>query len=72
MALAAASFPIVSGFVAAVLIAIQLAQKTPETHGGSFGMGIFAIVMFWFYAVMASVIIGVPTAWYFVRLFQRG
>ena len=39
---------------------------------GSFGMVIFSIVMFWFYGLMASVLIGLPTAVVAVRAFQRG
>lgn len=70
--LAAASVPLASGVVAAVVIALQFAQKTPDTHNGSFGMSIFALVMFWFYGLMASVVVGLPTAIVAVRAFQRG
>ncbi len=68
--LSAAAFPIVTAIVAALLIAVQFAQRTPQTHGGSFGMTIFAICMFWFYGVMASAVIGVPAAVIAVRTFR--
>lgn len=70
--LSAAAFPIVTAAVAALLIALQFAQKAPDAHKGSFGMVIFAIVMFWFYGLMASAVVGLPTAVVAVRSFQRG
>ena len=70
--LSAASVPIVTAVIAALLIALQFAQRAPDAHRGSFGMVIFSIVMFWFYGLMASVLIGLPTAVVAVRAFQRG
>ena len=70
--LAAAAFPIVTAIIAALLIAVQFAQKAPDAHGGSFGMVIFAIVMFWFYGLMGSIVVGLPTAVIAVRAFRRG
>lgn len=70
--LAASAFPIVTAVLAALLIALQFAQRAPDAHKGSFGMAIFTIVMFWFYGLIASAIVGLPTAFVAVRAFQRG
>ncbi|WBH15981.1 hypothetical protein [Sphingomonas radiodurans] len=69
---AVASFPVLSGLFAAVVIAGEIAKLTPQDHRGSFGMAIFAVVVFWFYGLVASVIVGVPTAVVAVGRFRGG
>lgn len=69
--LSAFSVPILSTalFVAAVLVTLADVPNVPER--GTVGMVIFSMVFFLFYAVVAGLVIGIPTAMAAVRMLRR-
>jgi hypothetical protein len=69
--LSALSFPLLSVFlfVLAVIVTLIDAPSVPER--GTVGMVIFSLVFFLFYAVVAGLVIGIPTAIVAVRALGR-
>ena len=69
--LAALSFPLLSVllFALAVIVALIDARGVPER--GTVGMVIFSLVFFLFYAVVAGLMIGIPTAIVAVKALRR-
>lgn len=56
-------------FVVAVLVTLADASSVPER--GTVGMVIFSMVFFLFYAIVAGLVIGIPTAMIAVRTLRR-
>lgn len=68
---AAASFPAISGVLVIVFSIVTLSRERPAHIGaGEAGMPIFALGMFWFFGLMLSVFVAVPTAIAAVRAFR--
>ncbi len=67
----ALSVPVLSAvlFTAAVMATLANAPAVPER--GTVGMVIFSMVFFLFYAIVAGLVIGIPTAMIAVRTLRR-
>ena len=67
---AVASFPVVTGVLVAIVVALQFVNRSPGEHSGQFGMPIFALLFMWFAVNMGGVLVSLPTALVAVRSFR--
>lgn len=69
--LAALSFPLLSVLLFALAVIVTLIDAPSVPERGTVGMVIFSLVFFLFYAVVAGLVIGIPTAIIAVKALRR-
>jgi hypothetical protein len=69
--LAAFSFPLLSILLFALAVIVTLIDAPSVPERGTVGMVIFSLVFFLFYAVVAGLIVGIPTAMVAVKALRR-
>jgi hypothetical protein len=69
--LAALSFPFLSVLLFALAVIVTLLDAPGVNEPGTVGMVIFSMVFFLFYAVVAGLAIGIPTAILTVKALRR-
>lgn len=67
----ALSVPLLSVVLFGVAVMVALAETADVPERGTVGMVIFSMVFFLFYAVVAGLVIGIPTAMIAVRALRR-
>ena len=69
--LAASSFPLLSVLLFALAVIVTLLDAPRVNEPGTVGMVIFSMVFFLFYALVAGLVIGIPTAIFAVKALRR-
>lgn len=69
--LAALSFPLLSVLLFALAVVFTLLDAPRVNEPGTVGMVIFSLVFFLFYALVAGLVIGIPTAIFAVKALRQ-